>query len=85
MGLCLVMKLKHPSENSRNIWNELNTRSEDFEYFLLLNSLFEQFEIKIINIIDQIIYQIMRINQIIYQIMISNQKPKENRIILNKR
>ena len=69
------MKLKHPSENRKNIWNELDTKSDDFEYFVILNNLFEQFEIKIINIIDQIIYQIMNINQ----------KPKDNRLNLKRR
>jgi hypothetical protein len=57
------MKLRHPSKNNRNIWNELDNKSDELEYILLLNNMFEKFEIKIEKIKDKVIYEILEINQ----------------------
>jgi len=40
------MILRYPSKNNRNIWNEVD-KSDEFEYILVLNYLFEQIESKI--------------------------------------
>lgn len=57
------MKLRHPPNNNRNIWNELDNKSDELEYILILNNLFEKFEIKIEKIKDKVIYEILEINQ----------------------
>ena len=45
------MKLKTPSENKMNtnkiFLNDVNNKSDEFEYILVLNYLFEQIESKI--------------------------------------
>ena len=60
------MKLRTPSENKMNtkkIRKEINNKSEEFEYILVLNYLFEQIESKIEKIKDKVTYEILEINQ----------------------
>ena len=60
------MKLRTPSENKMNakkIRREINNKSEEFEYILVLNYLFEQIESKIEKIKDKVTYEILEINQ----------------------
>ena len=67
------MKLKTPSENKMNtnkiFLNDVNNKSDEFEYILVLNYLFEQIESKIEKIKEKIIYEILEIDR----------KPKEYR------
>jgi len=60
------MKLRTPSENKMNakkIRKEINNKSEEFEYILVINYLFEQIESKIEKIKDKVTYEILEINQ----------------------
>jgi hypothetical protein len=68
------MKLRNPSENDTNIWNELDIKSDEMEFIIILNKLFEKFEIKIKKIKDRVIYEILEINP----------KPKEYRRSLKR-
>ena len=68
------MKLINPSENNRNIWNELDIKSDEWEYIIILNKIFEKFEIKIKKIKDRAVYEILEINP----------KPKEYRRSLKR-
>jgi hypothetical protein len=68
------MKLRNPSENNRNIWNELDIKSDEWEYIIILNKIFEKFEIKIKKIKDKVVYEILEINP----------KPKEYRRSLKR-
>jgi hypothetical protein len=71
------MKLRHPSENKKNIDDNLyalNNNLDEFEYFLLLNTVFEEFEYKIKKIMEMIVYGILEINR----------KPKEYRRTLKR-
>jgi hypothetical protein len=67
------MKLRAPSENKMNtnkiFLNDVNNKSDEFEYILVLNYLFEQIESKIEKIKEKIIFEILEINR----------NPKENR------
>ena len=61
------MKLRTPSENRMNtnkiFLNDINNKSDEFEYIIVLNYLFEQIESKIEKIKDKITYEILEINQ----------------------
>jgi hypothetical protein len=64
--ICVHMKLRTPSENkmdTKKIWKEINNNSEEFEYIIILNYLFEQIESKIEKIKDKVTYEILEINQ----------------------
>jgi hypothetical protein len=69
------MKLRHPSENKENNnLYDLNNKSDEFEYFLLLNNLFEEIENKIKKIMEMIVYGILEIDR----------KPKKYRRTLKR-
>ena len=61
------MKLRTPSENRMNtnkiFLNDINNKSDEFEYILVLNYLFEQIESKIEKIKDKVTYEILEIKQ----------------------
>ena len=61
------MKLRTPSENkmytNKIFLNNVNNKSDEFEYILVLNYLLEQIESKIEKIKEKIIYEILEIDR----------------------
>ena len=81
------MKLKRPSKNNKNIRSKVDTKSDEFEFFIILNNFLEQFKffILFINLFNQIEITIKKIkDKVIYEILEINSKPNEYRRTLKR-
>ncbi len=81
------MKLKRPTKKTRNVWNKVDTKSDEFEFFIILNKLLEQFEffIRLNNLFKQSEITIKKIkDKVIYEILEINSKPNEYRRTLKR-